>query len=831
MSIIEKIISILFFEELNVFVPTSILFLYFFFYFTLKKKNYFLKTFFFLIPIINIFYNYSFIPDYIAALGQDSFLEIDSDYAEAIFYIKTLFTFLFDIEIFKRPRFWLILITSFFSGLILFLIFKILNKKIKKVNFNSIFNYFNYLFYAAIILMTLNAALLINTNYKVGSELKKITSNSKKEFSKEIENFKFVKKLKDDLLIVNYIGESTSALNFSLYGYPFETTPWLNSQKSDEKFIYFKKVYARYTHTSPSLIDTFSVCKEVSLSSCSNVDLKDLNFLPIVSILEKNSIKTHLFSTQGSLGGHNLASKIVLDVNNKKFSGKKETKFLGNRKNTKIKDKDFFKDSYCLDNKIFEKNSSDVVFLHSYAGHGFFDGYLGHTDRKKLFSYPQYVTPRNFLGKDKKNFNLMQEYDTAINYIDETIEEVISCSLKKTKKTNKPLIFIYFSDHGESPSSSRGHDSSRLTYEMLHVPFFIFFNDAAYEKYKEKFDFLNSLKEKNLSLKIVSEIFIYLFDIEIYEKNNQAIDLKKDSLKKLKTDFVLTRKDLSGKIIRTPTLWNSLDKNKNLLDLLDEKTFQNQDVSISLWQLNNYLKTNNLSNKKLIKNLVCQHRANSLILQYKNSMSNGCFETDVYYLKNKVVSTHNLETDTNLNFDNFLESKYQKNTVWMDSKNLNKNENCQFALRWYKKNAKKFESILVELPTSSIDNIYSNNREWINCIKEIDNIENIEVAYYISTDLVGKCSTAIKKNNLKNQNLSCSKLYKETEILLKKINIKSITYDFAQGKEAILNNSIFQNYKWHVWHVDKLSDLQTLILRDNIGIILLKNNQSLNNLN
>ena len=91
--------------------------------------------------------------------------------------------------------------------------------------------------------------------------------------------------------------------------------------------------------------------------------------------------------------------------------------------------------------------------------------------------------------------------------------------------------------------------------------------------------------------------------------------------------------------------------------MLDEPTFQSQDVSISLWQLNNYLKTKNLSNKKLIKNLVCQHRANSLILQYKNSMSNGCFETDVYYLKNKVISAHGLEIDTNLIFDNFLDSK------------------------------------------------------------------------------------------------------------------------------------------------------------------------------
>ena len=833
MSIIEKIISTLFLEEITVYLPTSILFLYFFFYFELKKKNYFLKAVFFLIPIVNIFYNYSFIPDYIASLGQDSFLEIDSDYAEAVFYIKTLFIFLFDVEIFKRPRFWFILITSFFSGLTLFIIFKIVGKKIKvkSINFKYLYAYFNYIFYAAIALVLINATSLIYKNYKTGSELKEITNNSKEKFNKEIKNFKFVKKLKDDLLIVNYIGESTSALNFSSYGYPFDTTPWLSKQKNNKKFIHFKNVFARYTHTTPSLIDTFSVCQEIDVNTCSNLDLKNLNFFPLNKILEKNLIKTHLFSTQGSLGGHNLASRIVLDVINKNFSGKKETKFLGNRTNTKTKDKVFFKNSYCLDKKIFKKNSSDVVFLHSYAGHGFYDGYLGHKEKKKLFSYPKYLTPRNFLGKDEKNFRLTQEYDTAINYIDETIEEIISCSFKETKKTNKPLIFIYFSDHGESPSSARGHDSSRLTYEMLHVPFFIYFNETAYEIYKEKFDFLKSLRKKNLSLKMVSEIFMYLFDIEIYEKKNPTINLKKDFVKNFKTNFVMTRKDLHGKIQNTPTFWHELNKNKNLLDLLDEPTFQSQDVSISLWQLNNYLRTKNLSNKKLIKNLVCQHRANSLILQYKNSMSNGCFETDVYYLKNKVISAHGLEIDTNLIFDNFLDSKYQKNTVWMDSKNLNKTKNCRFALQWYKKNAKKLESILVELPTNSIENIQNNNEDWISCVKEIDDIENVEVAYYISTALLNKCSTAIKKNDFKNQNLICKKLYLKTENLLKKINIKSITYDFKQGKEAILNNPNFKNYKWHVWHVDKLSDFQALTLRDNIGIILLKNNQILNNLN
>ena len=830
MPSIDKIISVLFFEELGVVVPTSILFLYFFFNLKFKKKNYFLNTVLFLIPILNIFYNYSFIPDYIAALGQDSFLEIDADFAEAIFYIKTLFIFLFDFEIFKRPRFWFILIASFTSGLTLFFIIKILSEKIKKINFKLFYNYFNYIFYAAIVFMVFNGSYLFYKNYKFGSELKEITNSAKEKFKKDIKNYDFKKNLNSDLLVVNYIGESTSALNFSSYGYPFKTTPWLNSQKKKKQFIHFSNVFAKHTATTPSLIDSFSVCQKTNINECTNLNLKDLNFFPVVDIFEENFITTHLFSTQGALRGHNLANKVVLDTKNKNFSGTKETKFLGNRTNTNIKDKEFFKKSYCADKKIFNNNSQDVVFLHSYAGHGFYDGYIGHTNKKKLISYPEYLTSINFLGKDKKNFKLVQEYDTAIQYIDETLQEVIECSFQESKKTNKPLIFIYFSDHGESPATARGHDSSRLTYEMLHVPFFIYFNDSAYLEYKEKFEFLSSLSEKNLSLKIVSEVFLYLFDIEIFKKNDPTKNLKKDSLKNYKTDFVLPRKDLSGKILRTPTFFSKFKKNEKLTDFLKESTLQNQDTSISLWQLHNYLKANNLSNKRSIKNLVCQHRANSLILQFKNSMSNGCFETDIYYLKDKVISAHGLEVDTNLIFDHFLESSYQKNTVWMDSKNLHKNTNCAFALKWYKKNSTKFESVLVEIPTKSIENIYNNNLDWINCIKEIDSIENIEVAYYMDTNLLRKCSLAIKKA-LKDKDLICNKVYVQTKSLLKEINIKSITYDYKQGKEAIIHNNNFENYKWHVWHVDSLVDFQSLTQRDNTGIILLKNNKSLNNLN
>ena len=41
----------------------------------------------------------------------------------------------------------------------------------------------------------------------------------------------------------------------------------------------------------------------------------------------------------------------------------------------------------------------------------------------------------------------------------------------------------------------------------------------------------------------------------------------------------------------------------------------------------------------------------------------------------------------------------------------------------------------------------------------------------------------------------------------------------------------FNNLKWHTWHVDSVNDIEKLIKRKSTGIILLKNNKHLDNLN
>ena len=65
-------------------------------------------------------------------------------------------------------------------------------------------------------------------------------------------------------------------------------------------------------------------------------------------------------------------------------------------------------------------------------------------------------------------------------------------ALKEISKLNKPVVFIYTSDHGESPLTGQAHDSSRYIWEMSAVPFLIYFNEEAKLKYPDLFEKLNS---------------------------------------------------------------------------------------------------------------------------------------------------------------------------------------------------------------------------------------------------------------------------------------------------------------------------------------------------
>ena len=659
---------------------------------------------------------------------------------------------------------------------------------------------------------------------QIGKDLKTFEA----EFRNNIDDYKIEKKNTSSLKTLIYVGESTSAMNMSLYGYPFNTTPWLNSLSKDKKFLKFNNVYASHTHTTAALLGSFSLCMKQSKENCST-KLKDKEHnLSVIDAFNKVKIDTYLFSTQGSLGGHNLGNKLVFNTKKKFFSSEENEKknnnqkFLGNRYKSNLDDLKFFQKSICKNNEIFKSNDPSLTLLHSYAGHGQYNGYLGFLPSNVKFEYPEYIQGRNFLGKDHDNLRMVNEYDTAIRYIDSSLETVFNCTNAKSKSHSQPMIFIYFSDHGESPASGRGHDSMRLTYEMLHVPLIIYFNDEAYNLHREKFEKLKTLENKNITLRFISDLIIYLYDLDIQNKKSAQV-YNSDKFKSLSSKFIVERKILDNSITKLQTFWE-YDK-KLVEDNNFKRLFSKQDTSISLWQLKNFLDSKNISNRKNIKNLVCKHRANSFIEQYKASFSNKCFETDILFLKDKTISAHGIENDTGLIFDNFLYSNYGKNTVWFDSKNLDRSENCKYALSWFKKNSKRFESILVETPTRSIKN--NKNIEWIECINKINNINNVEIAYYMPTNDLLSCSLINISSSKKKE---CDMNFTEINQFLERLNINNITFD-SSGYQAIKNFSKFKNFKWHTWHIDSIETFNKMLKHDNIGIMLLTNNKFSNNLN
>ena len=400
------------------------------------------------------------------------------------------------------------------------------------------------------------------------------------------------------------------------------------------------------------------------------------------------------------------------------------------------------------------------------------------------------------------------------------MNEIIDCSFNNSKKHQKPLIFIYFADHGESPSTSRGHDSSRLTYEMLHVPFIILFNEEAYKVYGEKFEFLKKIKTKNLTLKFMSDLLIYLFEIDIKNSSDQKIVYQHNDFKSLDKNFIMASEDLNGNLSKLQTFFNY--KGNLVESELSEEKYSKNDTSLNLWQLGNYFKNNELSDFKKIEKIICQHRANSFIVQYRSSLSNSCFETDVFF-KDKVISTHDLKKDTKLYLEDFFKSSYGNgDTLWLDSKNLYLKEACNSAFKWLEKNQSNFVSLIVETPSRSIKNI--EDIEWVNCIQKIDNIKNVQVAYYLPTEKIKACS------KLNNDKVECNNITNDIVNFLKEIEINLITFDY-EGYDFVKSKKEFSKFKWNIWHINKISELAEIMKRDNIGAILLPNDKFFNNLN
>ena len=67
-------------------------------------------------------------------------------------------------------------------------------------------------------------------------------------------------------------------------------------------------------------MSAFSLCLKQLKKDCSLILDDNKNNLSVIDVLNKSNVDTYLFSTQGSLGGHNLATKLIFNTKEKNFS-------------------------------------------------------------------------------------------------------------------------------------------------------------------------------------------------------------------------------------------------------------------------------------------------------------------------------------------------------------------------------------------------------------------------------------------------------------------------------------------------------------------------------
>ena len=728
-------------------------------------------------------------------LGTDAFSEFQKiNFEEVIFYIKTLNFFAGWSK--KHFILWSVILCSY--TFLIYLI-SVLSKKFTILNFLNI----NYLIIAIIIVIptSLNfykVSLLYNS-----SVVEKM--NQEKNIIYDLDNLEIRFDDEKKLSIVFYIGEATSRLHWSLYDYFRETNKKLKSFGETNSLILFNNIYSTHTHTSPSLLDALTIKAESNDQNDLKIPSEYLRYT-IVDILDKASIKTNLYSTQAKSGSWNLASSLIFkNASNKKYSFKYN---LGNasyiNKNS-VYDHEFLKE---FTNSIEKKDSlkNNFYVFHSYAGHGNYKKNVPSKYHKRIDDYYSKQNNRAIFGKKFKNNQkeFLENYDSAMNYISDNIV----FTLDEISKLDKPIIFIYTSDHGESPLTGNGHDSSRYIWEMSSVPFLIYFNEKAKTEYNDLFNEIKFRSDHNNReiLSNLPSLILELFGIKILNLSSELHYASKCKFgyDNCFDDFHIIRNQLDT--LGVVNLKYPPKMKSNFID--------NTDRATTFSNMKDYILKKGSSSK------ICSHRTNSIARFIRFNAILNCMEIDIFIKDDYLEVTHSFDKSTSLRLEDLIKiQKDKENTLWLDIKNIenplqceNLNTNLRNMILMYNN-----INLFIELPSQIINEI-SLYKECIYKIKSM----NFPVSYYIPNNLKSKC---LEEDNFKNIN---SNKCEFSENLLEKIYKSNLFTDLSfdyENYEIIKNSNYIDKFVLNTWHIP---DEDIVSVSENNFRLLLPFNDNIN---
>ena len=336
-------------------------------------------------------------------------------------------------------------------------------------------------------LVSLGAAFLLDKKYEMTSDLYPVNvcynvvlaveRNARTlDYEETSKDFTFnaaaTHPAEDREIYVLVVGETSRALNWSLYGYDRETNPKLSEVSGLTAFTNVL-TQSNTTHKSVPML--------MSAVSAENFD-SIYHQKGIITAFKEAGFKTAFFSNQRY-------NNSFID-----FFGK-EADHCDFIKEDSLTAGQNLSDDYLLalvQQELAKGNRKQFIVLHTYGSHFNY--------RERYPSGDAFFTPDYPVEAERKfRDNLVNAYDNSVRYTDSLLARLIG--MLENQGTDAAL--IYTSDHGEDifddPRHLFLHASPVPSYYQLHIPFLIWMSDSYREAYPEHWEAVTANKEKNIS--------------------------------------------------------------------------------------------------------------------------------------------------------------------------------------------------------------------------------------------------------------------------------------------------------------------------------------------
>ena len=241
--------------------------------------------------------------------------------------------------------------------------------------------------------------------------------------------------------VIVVIGESASRNYMHAFtpDFPFEDTPWLDSQLQNPAFNVFTNAYSCWSQTVPVLQRALTEQSQYN-------DREFFNSTSILDVAKKAGYTTYWFSNQGRYGQYDSAITLVAKTadhaewtdDSYNFSDKYDEMLL----------------NYL---ETVDPAQNNFIVLHIMGSHIYYNN-----------RYPTEFSKWH----GESEVSSVESYANSILYTDFILSQIFDYAQKNLHLQ----AMLYFSDHGENLTIS--HNPDVFSFDMVRIPMFIYLSDA-----------------------------------------------------------------------------------------------------------------------------------------------------------------------------------------------------------------------------------------------------------------------------------------------------------------------------------------------------------------